>query len=148
MENLDRSIQLWSADDTGGTLVWSASTSNARFYLYMPKWRVPEPWPALITVRITDNLTEWEKYEPLTPTAAQKNPERLERPIFAKIGYPKPHTETFRYDPFDVQDEAEIGSPYIPMSLLPFEPPEVLLIQVRWALTTCEPPRDLNGAFD
>jgi hypothetical protein len=131
MDNLDRSIDLWSSDDTGGKLVWSAGTSNARFYFYIPKWRVPEPWPALVHVHITDNLTEWEKYEPLTPTVAQKKAELLERPILAKIGYSELHKETFRYDPFGVQ-EVEIGSPYIPMFLLPFEPPKVLLVRVQW----------------
>jgi hypothetical protein len=130
MDNLDRIIPLWNCDETDLKLVWSAGTSNARFYLYVPKWRVPEPWPALINVRITDILTEWEKYKPLTPTVARKNPELLEKPILAKIGYTELHTETFRYDPFDVK-EPEIGNPYIPMSLLPSEPPKVLLVKVQ-----------------
>jgi hypothetical protein len=135
MGNVDRSIELWSSDDSGGKLIWSARASNATFYFYIPKWRVPEPWPGLINVHITDDLTPWKGYDPLAPSTAQEDPGLLENPIFAKVRYSSTHTETFRYDPFGTQEE-EIGSPYIPMSLLPTDPPEILLVKVRWVIST------------
>jgi hypothetical protein len=64
----------------------------------------------------------------------------LERPILARIGMPEVHSETIRYNPLGASDKVEIGNPYIPMSLLPVEPPAILLLGVRWVLTT-------NGRF-
>jgi len=40
--------------ETDLKLRWEADVEGVAFKLYIPKWRVPRPWPTRILVRISD----------------------------------------------------------------------------------------------
>lgn len=44
--------------ETDNKLRWMADVEGAPFALYIPKWRVPEPWPVQVIVAVTDNLRD------------------------------------------------------------------------------------------
>ncbi len=135
MYSLEHSIELSSLDETDNKLVWSARTPNANFNLYIPKWRVPKPYPGKIGIHLTTNLSEWESYTPTLSIFISEDPTRAEKPILSKVQLKSIHSETVRYTPVE-PDYFEIGDPYIPMSLLLPDPPETLLIKVRWNLSS------------
>jgi len=40
--------------ETDNKLRWKADVEGVSFKLYVPKWRVPRPWPTRILVRVSE----------------------------------------------------------------------------------------------
>src|SRR6266568_4800894 len=114
--------------ETDNTLRWSADVEGVPFKLYIPKWRVPAPWPVGLQVVVDEKAT--------TPQARPKLPRpgspELERPIISIAEKVREHTETVRYKPIGLPDGWESGEPYVPYALLPTPPPDRLRLEVRW----------------
>ena len=140
-------------------LRWGTDVDRDQFYVYIPKWRVPDPTPANIYAKLYDisGIDPWqqlggsEKRRLLMAGAAQEYIEQLEKlipvnlpppaqfdlPIVAPVDFDREHTQTVRYAPRWLRretKEADIGQPYVPKSALSRAPyPERLLIRVGWA---------------
>ena len=103
---------------------------EAEFRLYVHKWRVPEPCPQTIYVKIEPSQLQ-QKPKFLTADEAEAKPKLRSNPIVAIIHAFKPHAETLRYHPIGDQSEWEVGEPYIPYSLT-HNQTEYLKITVKW----------------
>jgi len=111
---------------------WDAMVDDTRFELYIPDWRVPEPIPPRVRVVIYLPGDELPDISQLEYSEAVSAPERLQSPILARVRFVSVHTKTHRFDPIGDPKQREIGSPYIPTSLLPAEIPAELTISVEW----------------
>lgn len=102
------------------------------FEIYIPKWRVPEPIPEVIKVSLyfPPHLPELKNI--LTSEMTKSNPNLCKLPILSQIKWYSDHTKTVRYNPIGLPDTWEIGSPYIPVSILPQNHIEILVIQIQW----------------
>lgn len=116
--------------ETPNKLRWSAQVEedNAPFHLYIPKWRVPEPWPGRIFVGI----------EPFSgdPSDFAQSPcdlDNLDNPIKVLVERFKEHPPTVRYRQLGDKGDWQIGEPYIPKSLIPPDS-HFLIIEVKWDL--------------
>jgi hypothetical protein len=103
---------------------------QSEFRLYIHKWRVPEPVPETIYVKIEPSELQ-EKPKFLTADDVEAKPKLAANPIAAIIHAFKPHTQTLRYHPIGDQSEWEIGEPYIPYGLS-HNQAEYLQITVKW----------------
>lgn len=45
-------------NETDNKLRWEADVDGVSFKLYIPKWRVPKPWPDMVKVVIDENVFE------------------------------------------------------------------------------------------
>jgi hypothetical protein len=118
--------------ETENKLQWQADVERVSFKLYIPKWRVPQPWPLHILVRVDGLPEEPIHYEQVTPSAARLGGSSLERAIIAIVDRLRDHSETVRFDPRGDPQDWEIGEPYIPYVLLPNLSVPRLSIQVKW----------------
>jgi hypothetical protein len=117
--------------ETENKLRWSAKVNGIDFKIYIPKWRVPEPWPQRIIVE-TQPLYLGENDLPMvTRSAVKADPSAKSREIIATVQLMKKCTETIRYRPIGDPDEWGIGEPYLPVALTYGESP-VLRVIVRW----------------
>lgn len=114
--------------ETDNKLRWWADVEGVSFKLYIPKWRVPAPWPVRLEV-VVDQQAASPAPAPSPPRPG--SPE-LERPIIATLEKVREHTETVRYQPIGHLDSWELGEPYVPYTVLPTPPPERLRLEVRW----------------
>jgi hypothetical protein len=103
---------------------------QANFRLYIHKWRVPEPIPQAIYVRIEPSRLQ-KKPKFLSVDDVLENPDLRLKPITAIIHAFKPHKETLRYHPIEDHTEWEIGEPYVPYSLT-HSLAEYLKINIKW----------------
>ena len=124
-------MALGPSKETGKKLRWSTRVEKdkADFEFYIPKSRVPEPWPGRIFVCI----------EPFSgdPSDFAQSPcdlENLNNPIKVLV---KPFREhlppTVRYRQLGDKRDWQIGEPYIPKSLIPPNS-HFLIIEVKWDL--------------
>ena len=139
---------------TENKLRWHDSVEGTNFELYIPKWRVPQPTPPVISVKIYDmsgidpmqqlspvqrrdlianGLTQLEIDEvaawlPATP----RSEEHSDRPIVAAVYVDddRDHRSVVRYSP--IGEKPEVGQPYIPKSALPTRYPPKLILRVTW----------------
>ena len=111
---------------------WDGEYQGATFEVYIPKWRVPVPIPKKITVRIYTEPEFRNRIILVSHAELLNNPSLAITPIAAKIAFTSECTETVRYDPEAEPNEAEIGSPYIPIALLDHPYPQSLVITVDW----------------
>jgi hypothetical protein len=139
---------------TEGKLRWDEEIDGTTFELYIPKWRVPEPVPPMISVKIYDG-TAIDTSAQLSPSAKNKlisfglsadevrelgnwlpiertPPDGLKRPIIAVVEFERTHTQTVRYSPVGDPKGWEIGQPYVPISELGFPYPKRLILRVTW----------------
>jgi hypothetical protein len=139
---------------TDGKLRWDEDIDGTKFSIYIPKWRVPEPTPETIVVKIYDaslfnpeerlwpiqkrqlskaGLTD-EQIEEIDEWVPVRLNEELhsDRPITAAVKIDRIHTQTVRYTPIGHPKSWEIGQPYVPMSVLPRDYPKRLIIRVTW----------------
>ena len=115
--------------ETDNKLRWQVYVEGVNFKLYVPKWRVPRPWPTRIIVRVSDIPASGEaEHQPAT----SGNSASLERPIAAIVKKVREHTQTVRFAPQGDPNNWEIGEPYVPYSLLPSPSVQALRIEVRW----------------
>lgn len=120
--------------ETDNKLRWRADVEGVDFKLYIPKWRVPLPWPRRIIVVISALPMETSRAtqaEP--PNRGAKEPR--ERAIVAVVDRVREHTETVRFAPRGDPEQWEIGEPYIPYALLPTPSTQSLRLEVRWDRT-------------
>ena len=115
--------------ETENKLRWSiyVEDDNTDFELYIPKWRVPEPWPGRISVsidRYNKNSIEYSQSE---------TPGNLEEPIAIVLEPVSECTHTCRYAPIGNKKEWQTGEPYIPFSLIPPNT-KLILLRVTWDL--------------
>jgi hypothetical protein len=114
---------------------WKTMVGIAPLVIYIPKWRVPDPYPQRISLQFFEpkdsrypNVTIHDKKE-----IKAKPWLRLDR-INAEVTLTdETHKLVVRYDPVLVGNDArEIGSPYIPKTLL-YKPPQTrLVIIINW----------------
>jgi hypothetical protein len=118
--------------ETDNKIRWDAKYEGAPFELYIPKWRIPEPAPEKISVKIylpTDTVPVLKKHD---QTDIGAKPALRDEPIMAELSYCREHTETIRYDPIGDDKTWEIGHPYIPKGLLPVQPPGRMILVIEW----------------
>ena len=130
-------------------LRWDEDVDGTNFAIYIPKWRVPEPTPPMISVNIVDpdqqlspdqeiqlstagltddQIREIDAWPPVTRTV-EENPDL---PIIAAVEFDRIHTQTVRYKPVGEPDRWELGQPYIPKSILSSDYPKRLILLVMW----------------
>lgn len=111
---------------------WHCDVDGTPFEFYIPKWRVPEPCPDKISIKIylpherTISYKKYGKYQYENNLSLRNNM------IVATVKKVSEHTKTIRFDPSGYNSEWEIGSPYIPYTLLPYPNVDELLITVDW----------------
>lgn len=118
--------------ETDNKLRWSADIDGVSFALYVPKWRVPEPWPQRIKVVIKE-LTSDSSASTLRSTRSKPGSEEA---VTATLKHVGSYTRTVRYCPIGDKKEWELGQPYIPQALLSEPPPDYLSIHVQWERET------------
>ena len=106
------------------------SPGDVDFRLYIHKWRVPEPYPKAIYVKIEPAALQ-EKPPFVSVDDVIDKPALREKPITAIIHAFKPHTATLRYHPIGDHNEWEIGEPYIPYDFT-HNQSEYLKITIAW----------------
>jgi hypothetical protein len=106
---------------------------DAKFSLYMPEWRVPEPPPATIAVLLVPGELPPAHGLTLSSDDAQSAPEFRQKPVVAAVSKTREHTKTMRYDPLGHPDSWEIGSPYIPFQLT-FDCADIITLIVFWSV--------------
>jgi hypothetical protein len=138
------------AKPTDAKLRWDEDIDGTPFELYIPKWRVPDPVPRAISVRMWIipkaisvgtlppssgtllnagvDLSEIGCLQELLPVV--RGP--VEYPIISVVHFDRVHTKTVRYSPLGDQKKWEIGQPYVPQSVLSVPYPGQLVLQVRW----------------
>jgi hypothetical protein len=117
--------------ETEKKLRWSTYVvrDDTKFHLYIPKWRVPSPWPGRVFVSMesfTGNLEKYINYPQI---------DSLEDPIEAILRPVKEHVKTIRFAPLGDPNEWPTGEPYIPYSLIPQDAVLIRLF-VAWDLHT------------
>jgi hypothetical protein len=111
---------------TDNKLRWQTDVDGVPFKLYVPKWRVPTPWPRQILVRISSCDG------PVDRTRGRQDD--LLRPIVTVVHRTSDHTGTVRFTPAGDPRDWELGEPYIPYSLLPEPTVKELVVEVEWNL--------------
>lgn len=120
--------------ETENKIRWEVKVDGTLFELYIPKWRIPDPAPESILIRIflaNDNIETKDQY---TPDEIKQDPKLRNQSIYSELKRISEHTKTIRFDPIGDPNpnNLEIGSPYIPKSILPSEHIEKLYIVVEW----------------
>lgn len=147
---------LQPSKETERKLRWSTYIEKDAEYfkIYIPKWRVPKPWPGRVYVGIEaykdvssdlypstsspKNLDEENVIivaRPSIRSLITSNPKNLDKSIQAIVKPFENHTRTMRYRPIGDQNEWQIGEPYIPYSLIP-PGSDLLFIEVEWDLNS------------
>lgn len=145
----DRMVELAlleSIKETDNKLCWSTKVDGTEFRLYIPKWRVPEPWPKRIAARVeamTAALMQTIGMQVLagaagplsliTPEAVAANVACRTSPICTVVEFVDHKSRTIRYCPLGDQKSWELGQPYIPTELT-YGGQALLLITVNWDL--------------
>jgi len=120
-----------SAKETDNKLRWDSDIKGTKFSLYIPKWRVPKPWPAKIWVKVIPRRGEGDDQANLSLADVTKDSALTNEPIIVTVIKCKEHTETIRYSPSGNPSTWEIGEPYIPHPLT-FDEAERLRLIVLW----------------
>ncbi|MCY7363237.1 MAG: hypothetical protein LH629_14405 [Ignavibacteria bacterium] len=117
--------------ETENKIRWDTFIEEVKFELYIPKWRIPDNPPDQIKCYFdfSNNLSIGKR---LSKSEAIKDPELKKLPIISKIIKHSDKTKTIRFDPDGNKDEWEIGSPYIPISIIPNGDTESAIIKVEW----------------
>jgi hypothetical protein len=118
-----------SADQNG-------NPREVEFRLYIHKWRIPEPFPQAIYVKIEPSQIQ-KKPKFLSLDEAMEDPDLRTKPINVILHGFKHYEDTLRYHPIEDHTEWEIGEPYIPYNLTHGEA-EYLKLTIRWNKPTVE----------
>ncbi len=118
-------MHLMPSKETDRKLRWATyvEEDETEFKLYIPKWRVPRPWPAVIRVSVR------EASGPLPPARPLRD---LRAPIRVRVKRVAEMVHSVRFAPHGNPETWEIGEPYIPYSLLPSEDAAEVDITVEW----------------
>lgn len=120
---------LKQSKETDNKVRWDADVDGTPFELYIPKWRVPEPWPQVIQVSVTQSTDTPATH--LSPVNARDNPLSRMQPIVVHLRLVEPCTKTIRYCPVGDKSHWETGEPYIPIAMT-FERAKQLKITIDW----------------
>lgn len=126
-------MTLDSAKVTDRKFRWDAPCEKkVVFSLYIPQWRIPEPWPSEIFVTLDpmDTLPDGTPF--LTESMVTHDPATRKQAITALLQKKKDNVHSARYEPLGQRTEWELGEPYIPYSILPENVPNNLRIIVQW----------------
>lgn len=130
-----RQAHLRLVKETDNKLRWDTKIGDAQFEFYIPRWRVPDPYPLGIYVHIEENIEQamqWlEELQGQHPVRQDPN-----QPIIAIVRRYSTHTRTVRFDPVGDQKSWQIGSPYIPYELLEDKNTELLFLRITWDHTS------------
>ena len=124
-----------SAKETDNKLRWDADVEQIRFSLYIPKWRIPQPWPSHIWVGVAPRRVSSEESPNLSPDDVVSDSSLTHEPLVATVAKLTEHTETIRYRPLGDNKLWEIGEPYVPIPLTHGGAERLRLI-VLWDLTS------------
>lgn len=119
------------SSETDNKLRWQADFNGVKFQLYIPKSRVPRPWPRRIIVVISDRIIV-DEVTPVEIPLAQTPSIDLKLPIISVVERVSDHTKTARFAPIGKAKTWEIGEPYIPYTLLPSRDCQRLQVEVRF----------------
>lgn len=108
------------AKETDNKLRWDVFVREAgtTFSIYIPKWRVPTPWPSRIFVSVTSRRVGEYDAPNLSIKSVREAPVRALEPIVVSATRYSNHTKTIRFNPDGDNSRWETGSLYIPISLL------------------------------
>lgn len=123
-------LLLESTKETERKLRWGKEIGDTIFSLYIPKWRVPKPWPDKIYVDINPVESPKSMGHRYTRAKIESNKELKKKPIVSVIHSVKEHTKTLRYQPLGDQKDWEVGEPYIPYELT-YDSAEYLKLTIR-----------------
>lgn len=126
---------LTSAKETENKLRWDAEVNGVTFSLYIPKWRVPNPWPAKSGVALSVRRVECDDLPNLAARDVKADSTLTLEPIVATIEWVSDKTNTAHYRPIGDKKRWEIGEPYIPFVLLS-EKAARLRILVLWDISS------------
>lgn len=119
---------------TPNKMVWSVDVEGIEFKLYIPKWRVPEPEPRQILVKIITPDEDIENKLFITKEKIEANPQLRLSKIYSDIIKIEEHSSTIRFDPLGDTRYWEIGSPYIPKTIFGKNKYEQLTIIIDWLI--------------
>lgn len=122
---------LYFRNETNNKLRWDdlVKEDGATFEFYIPKWRVPKPWPARIIVSIDSYIGDMSDFT--------QSPYDSDKSIEVLVEHIEPHTKTVKYAQVGYEKYWQIGQPYIPESILTSKFPSIpkyLIIEVNWDL--------------
>lgn len=124
-----------AAKETDNKLRWDADVEGTTFSLYIPKWRVPSPWPSRIWVSVMPRRGAGDDAANLSPEVVQADSSLKHEPIIATVSRHTKHTQTVRFTPLGDPQVWEIGEPYIPYQLIPSDEERMRLV-VMWDSTS------------
>lgn len=127
--------RLEAAKETDNKLRWDVDIDDTRFSLYIPKWRVPQPWPSRIWVGVLPRQGEGDDGPNLSPEDVNQDSTLTREPIIATATKLAVHTKTIHYCPVGDPEAREIGEPYLPFALT-YGGAARLRIIVLWDITS------------
>lgn len=122
-----------AAKETDNKLRWDFEVQNTKFSIYIPKWRVPRPWPSKIYLRVDPRRGDSIDNPNLSLEDVKKDAALTHEPIVAIVSFLERKTETIRYRPEGDDKKWEIGEPYIPKPLA-FNESKKLRLIIFWDL--------------
>jgi hypothetical protein len=124
-----------AAKETDMKLRWDRDIDGTPFSLYIPKWRVPQPWPSRLWVGIVPRRGKAHDDTNLAARDVEQDPTLTREPIIATVTKHTLHTKTIRYRPVGVPEDWELREPYLPFALT-YDGAERLRIVVLWDITS------------
>jgi hypothetical protein len=117
------------SSETTNKLRWESENDGVTFSLYIPKRRVPIPWPRQIVVAVCSYELKTEIPQ---GDLRASNPIDRRLPIIVVLELEARRKHTARYRPIGNAETWEVGKPYIPYSLLRSDLPARIQLEVRW----------------
>ena len=127
--------RLEAARETDNKLRCDMDIEDTRFSLYIPKWRISQPWPSRIWVDVVPRRGQGGDEPNLSPADVAADSTLTREPIIATITKLAVHTKTIHYYPVGAPEMREIGEPYLPFALT-YDGAERLRIIVLWDITS------------
>ncbi len=117
---------------TENKIIWTAYLGSVPFNLYIPKWRIPEPVPEKILIKIFFSSEEVRDKKFISKTDIQLEPQLKRKKIYSDVHKFSEHSQTIRFDPNGESNNWEIGSPYLPKSILKGQDFKELSLVIEW----------------
>jgi hypothetical protein len=118
--------------ETPNKLRWVASPPHQDFKIYVPKWRVPEPWPRRVTVSI--DAVDIRRGTPLSKRDSRQQPSLRWHPVQVVMVIDEYHERSIRYAQEGDEDSWEVSHTYIPYALTEGQS-EKIVLTVSWRMT-------------
>jgi hypothetical protein len=121
-------LESWKT--TQDKLRWDGKFSGIQWEIYIPKWRVPKPWPGLIRVKIglPDEFGLLPTFE---PSAEFSDSDSVT--VICRRNWDFHSPNDAQFEPLGNDEQSwQIGTSYIPFDLLPDPLCERVVVQVSW----------------